>query len=800
MIIHNDKEFSDDRLGRDTQPEDGVTGTIVLDSKERIAGNHAAYREYLADEIPVRRQRSAFMAFCADFVEALSIRKSDSEYDIDESSINLEASEEEQNTDTSAFHDETTVTDLEKNYPILKNVAKGGQGTISSAQDLQFGRKVAIKSLRKPDNQTARHSFFTEARITAHLEHPSIVPIHSLYVDHVNAPHLAMKLVEGKSCRERISTIKHKYAALPWYKICAVERWQRKLRIERFLRVCEAMEYAHNRNVLHRDLKPENIMVGRFGEVYVMDWGMAMTIPQGQEWVVSSICGTPRYIAPEVLQHQPYGKTADIYQLGLILYELVFLRRAFPWKSRDQVLARVKTGEMAPMTHYYGCYVPKTLVKIIARATALDPHDRYQDISQLSRDLRGYLKNESTSVERFPRLANFMRMMGRYSNLLFCLVLLFLGITFFTVFRSMRQKIDAKLEAQQEDETLRRLYSINMYTSTLLEREISDLGNDVISLARETRVRLATLQPPNPSLNYYRGTVGAMEHPPEYGYVPTYDDHAENKVSFEAFFWHLPENVQVDKEHLGSILTTLNPLMPSFKRVLTDHFRFGENGVRKKPVADLSIERTPVLNSRVAFENKLMLAYPYEGNMPVDYDVTTSVWYQYGMNRAKMGTAVWTPPFLSVRVKNRIIIGCSSPIYDNDSNKIGVAVAILAPDDLIRLFTAKISTGPYIRAHYLVHAGGDVYATDAQQYKPVVKNDEISFSKFPHMEKFQKIWDSRLGREFLDEDKNTLFIFNRIEELNCVYIEEIDFKRAMEMDWTVTPRIAGPDALEEALP
>ncbi|MBR6471450.1 MAG: hypothetical protein IKS83_06610, partial [Victivallales bacterium] len=116
MIIHNDKEFSDDRLGRDTQPEDGVTGTIVLDSKERIAGNHAAYREYLADEIPVRRQRSAFMAFCADFVEALSIRKSDSEYDIDESSINLEASEEEQNTDTSAFHDETTVTDLEKNY------------------------------------------------------------------------------------------------------------------------------------------------------------------------------------------------------------------------------------------------------------------------------------------------------------------------------------------------------------------------------------------------------------------------------------------------------------------------------------------------------------------------------------------------------------------------------------------------------------------------------------------------------------------------------------------------------------
>ena len=798
LIIHSDKEFSDDRLdGRDSQTEEGVSGTIVLDSRDKVKIDPELYREYLADEIPAMHQRSSFMAFCADLLEMFSIRKFDSEFDIDDSSISLEASEEEQNTDASSFLDETTVTDLEKNYSILKNVAKGGQGTISSAQDLQFGRKVAIKSLRKPDNQTARHSFFTEARITAHLEHPSIVPIHSLYVDHENAPHLAMKLIEGKSVRERLSTLKHKYATLPWHKICAVERWQRKLRIERFLRVCEAMEYAHNRNVLHRDLKPENIMIGRFGEVYVMDWGMAIMIPHGQDWVVSPICGTPRYISPEVLQHRPYGKTADIYQLGLILYELVFLRRAFPWKNRNQVLDRVKTGEMAPLVHYYGCYVSPTLCNIIARATALSPHDRYQTVSQLARDLRGYLKNEATSVERSPRMASFLRVMGRHSTLLLCLTLFFCVIAFGTVFYSMNEKLNAKQEARQEDETLRRLYSINMYTSTLLEREIRDLENDVISLARETRVRLATLQPPNPSLNYYRGTAGVIEHPPGYGYVPTYDDNDENKVSFRAFFWHLPEHVQLDD--LDSILTTLYPMMPSFKRLLTDHFRSVENGIPQKPVLDLSIERTPVLNSRVAFENKLMLAYPYEGNMPVDYDVTTSVWYQYGMNQAKKGTAVWTPPFLSVRVKNRIIIGCSSPIFDNDYNKIGVAVAILAPADFIRLFTAKISVGPYIRAHYLVHASGSIYATDTPRFQPVVENGEISFSNFPYMDKFHKIWDSRLGREFLDEEKNTLFIFNRIEELNCVYIEEIDFKRAMEMDWTIIPQITGSNAIMEEI-
>ena len=781
MIIHNDKEFSDDRLdGRDSQPEEGVSGTIVLDSKEKLKVDPELYREFLADEIPVMHQRSAFMAFCADFLETFRVRKFDSEFDIDESSINLEASEEEQNTDASTFHEEERVTKLEDNYPILKDVAKGGQGTISSAQDLQFGRKVAIKSLKTPDNQAARHAFFTEARITAHLEHPAIVPIHSLYVDHVNAPHLAMKLIEGKSIRERLSTIKHKYSSMPWYKICSVERWQRKLRVERFLRVCEALEYAHNRNVLHRDLKPENIMIGRFGEVYVMDWGMALVIPQGQDWVVSAICGTPRYISPEVLQHRPYGKTADIYQLGLILYELVFLRRAFPWKNRIQVLERVKAGEMAPLAHYYGCHVPKILCKIIARATALSPRDRYQDVAQLARDLRGYLKNEATSVEGSPRMANFLRLMGRYNSLLLALVLIFSVVTFGTIFRSMNQQLAAKQEAKLEDETLRRLYSINMNTSMLFEKEINAMERDVIALSRETQIRLASLQPPNPSLNYYKGTEGTIERPIGYGYAPAFD----NMVSFRSFFYHLPDDVQMDEDYLHSILTTLFPMMPAFKRLLTDHFLPEEHGIPSRPILDLTLERTPVMNSRVAFTNKLMVAFPYEGDMPPKYDVTTSVWYQYGMNQAKTDKAIWTPPFLSVRVKDRIIMGCATPIYDQEKNKTGVAVAILNPADLIRLFAAKISDEPCVRAHYLVHASGNIYSTDQANLQPKVKDGEIVYSSFPFMDKFHKMWDSTVGREFLDDSKKTLFIFNRIDAMNCVYIEEIDFKQAVETVWT----------------
>ncbi|MBO4619798.1 MAG: serine/threonine protein kinase [Victivallales bacterium] len=793
MIIHSDKEFSDDRLsGSDSHPEAEVTGTRVMGAKDQAAAQHiAAYKEYLADEIPRMHQHSAFASFWAEIREMFGVHKFDSEYNIDDTSGSLESSEEEQNTDASSFHEEGNTCDLETNYPLGKEVAHGGQGTISTAQDLQFGRRVAVKSLRKPENQEARHLFFTEARITAHLEHPGVVPIHTLYVDHDNAPHLAMKLVEGKSFRERLQNLKQKYASLPWYKVCAVERYQRKLRIERFLRVCEAIEYAHNRNILHRDLKPENIMVGRFGEVYVMDWGMAMVMPKGQDWVVSPICGTPRYISPEVLMHKPYGKTADIYQLGLILYETVFLRRAFPWKSKDEVLERVKAGEMAPMQHYYGCHVPATLCKIISRATAFSPRDRYQQVSDLARDLRGYLKNEATSVERHPRLSNFMRVMSRYSHLLLGLVILVTTILFAVVLYNVRSKVNEKLHEQREEEALRRLYSSNLHTSVMLAQEIKEVADDVLSLARETRVRLATLQPPNPDLNYYRGTAGMIEFPPPgYGWASTFD----NKVSFRAFFWHLPTNVQV--ENLDAVLTTLYPMMPTFKRVLTNHFLVDKTGRTKSPIRDLGVERTPVLNSRVAFENKLMLAYPYEGNMPQDYDVTTSVWYQRA-EREAVDRPIWTDLFQSVRVRNRIIIACAMPFQVDEAPPgftEGVAVAVLDPRDFIGKFAERLTHGPYIKGHYLVHASGKVYSTDVARCQPVCQG-EIGLFDFPYPEKFREMWNLKTGRVFLDDQKrDTLFIFNLVEDMNCIYIEEIDFDRAMEMDWTTesTPAEAVP--------
>ena len=733
-------------------------------------------RDYLFEEIPVMHQRSAAVAFFSDMLELFGLRKYDHQYDIDDSSISLEVSEDEHYADASSFHDETSTCDLERNYPPIKDVGKGGQGTISAAEDLQFGRRVAIKSLKNYENPKARGAFFNEARITAHLEHPAIVPIHNLYVDHENVPHLVMKYVEGKSFRERIAKIKKKYSPLSWYQICTVERWQRKLRIEHFLRICEAIEYAHNRNIIHRDIKPENIMVGRFGELYVMDWGMACVIPKGQDWVLTSVAGTPRYIAPEVLQHKPYGKTADIYQLGLLLYEAVLLRRAFPWRDKHIVAERVKAGELSPMVHYFGCHVPATLKRIIRKATALDPLDRYQQVADLTADLRGYLKNEATSVERFPRLARFTRMISRYSAAMLVIFLLVSAVCCGTVILNLHHQVTKKNISEKQDTTLNRIYSSNIRIGIQVEHEIVKVEDSLLALCHEAGARLSHLELPNPAYQYYRGTEGFVEEPPGYAYQPT----LEKQASFRAFGWHVP--IDADKiPNLDGILSTLYPMLPTFVKMTTEHFRIRKEGQTELEGIDLSEERTPIVSTLLGFRDDLMFAYPFEGHRDPLYRVSQQKWYVRAIEDVT-DRPVWTGPIVDSRVMGRLMLCCSAPVVNDNGVRIGAAVTMLDPASILDLFAQKLAEHLEVKAHYLVHFSGDIYATDIQKLKPTVQDGKIVCHSFPDPERFTKMWELRTGKIFQDEKRETLFIFVRVEPMKCVYIEEIDFTHAKQFD------------------
>ena len=195
-------------------------------------------------------------------------------------------------------------------YAIGELIGKGGGGEVFVAHDRRVGRDVALKRLPTPaptDEETAR--FLREARIQARLEHPAIVPVYELGKDDIGRPFFAMKRLAGK----------------PLSELLGIATRQRML--SAFADVCRAIDYAHSRGIVHRDLKPANIVLGEFGEVYVIDWGVARVL--GDEGTIEELAdaegvlGTPQYMAPEQRANPRVDRPADIFSLGRILAELL---------------------------------------------------------------------------------------------------------------------------------------------------------------------------------------------------------------------------------------------------------------------------------------------------------------------------------------------------------------------------------------------------------------------------------------------------------------------------------------------
>jgi serine/threonine protein kinase len=252
-------------------------------------------------------------------------------------------------------------------YELLGEIGRGGMGTVYAGRDKQLDRRVALKVLNilDPSGQAAER-MAEEARVLARLEHPGIVPVHDLGTLPDGRIFYAMKLVDGT----RLDAYSRTGATL-----------NERLRV--FSRICETVAFAHSHGIIHRDIKPENIMVGPFGEVLVLDWGVAKIA--GSQTASGAVIGTPDYMAPE----QAAGATdqvdarSDVFSLGVTLKFLV--------------------------THLS---VPKRLQAIWRKAAASDRSARYATALELSADVERFLAGEpvlayrETVLERLGRLAS----------------------------------------------------------------------------------------------------------------------------------------------------------------------------------------------------------------------------------------------------------------------------------------------------------------------------------------------------------------------------------------------------------
>ena len=295
---------------------------------------------------------------------------------------------------------------LAEPYRDQGEVARGGMGSVRSAWDSGLERHVAVKivSPRLSNDPVALQRFVEEARITAQLDHPNIVPVHLLAHAPDDSPCLAMKLVRGRTLSAHLATL----PAPPWPPSVLDEV------LGIFLKVCDAVAFAHSKGVVHRDLKPENMMVGTFGQVYVMDWGIAKVLPRasdapaaqappGQPASARGPMGTPVYMSPEqALRYEPdINERTDVFLLGAVLYEVLTGRPPHQGPNLVAVLYRAITAtvvppsEAAPERH-----VPPAIARVAMRAMAREQSQRYASVTDLKRDVERFLRGDERAPEK----------------------------------------------------------------------------------------------------------------------------------------------------------------------------------------------------------------------------------------------------------------------------------------------------------------------------------------------------------------------------------------------------------------
>ncbi len=314
-------------------------------------------------------------------------------------------------------------------FRIIRAFSRGGLGQVSLAHDQELNRDVALKEIlpKHADHAEARQRFLMEAEITGSLEHPGVVPVYGLgqYAD--GRPFYAMRFIRGDDLHQAIDEF-HGAPKAP----------DRDLRFHqllgRFVDVCNAIEYAHNRCVLHRDLKPGNIMLGKYGETLVVDWGLAKAIgpeagpPNAAEQPVrpvsaedstatqlGRVVGTPQYMSPEQAMGRIdlLGPATDIYSLGATLYQLLTGVAPFAYAASDSLLSDVQMGLFQPPRSMRGD-VPKALNAICLKAMARKPEDRYASARELADDVERYLADEPVKAYAEPPLARLWRWMKRH--------------------------------------------------------------------------------------------------------------------------------------------------------------------------------------------------------------------------------------------------------------------------------------------------------------------------------------------------------------------------------------------------
>ncbi|NQV27191.1 MAG: serine/threonine protein kinase [Rhodopirellula sp.] len=293
-------------------------------------------------------------------------------------------------------------------YTDFKELARGGNALLRSCWDAIMGRKVALKTLlpKASENQRERRRFLREARVTAQLAHPATVPVYEIGKTEAGELYFTMKCIAGENLFKILQR-------LSWGDKEAEEEYPLHILIDMLIQASQALAYAHVHGVIHRDVKPENIWIGKFGEVVLLDWGVAKVWGQSDKDAVPTEGlehrlatskdeqlqtltldgqrpGTPLYMSPEaVLGHRNIDERTDIFSFGVLMYEMLTFSEPFRGPTIRHTFDNIINFSPPPLqTKAPSRNIPEALNRIVLKAIEKEPDARYQSMLDMIDDLR----------------------------------------------------------------------------------------------------------------------------------------------------------------------------------------------------------------------------------------------------------------------------------------------------------------------------------------------------------------------------------------------------------------------------